>query len=88
MRKHRTLAFIPALAVLMTSGAALAQFQEEYHGRTTCTGAHDRCVQAARNFGVNPNQICSSVAQCRRDRVFRYREFGANFDVPIDDPSK
>jgi hypothetical protein len=82
MRTYSTLAFVPALAVLMTSGAALAQV------RTTCTGAHDRCVQAARSFGANPNEICSSVAQCRRDRVFRYREFGANFDVPIDDPSR
>ena len=88
MRKSSTLALVPALAVLMTSGAALAQFQEEYHGRTTCTGAHDRCVQAARNFGVNPNGICSSVAQCRRQGVFTYSEFGANFDVPIDDPSR
>jgi hypothetical protein len=82
MGKYSTLAFIAALAVLMTSAAALAQV------RTTCTGAHDRCVRAARNFGVNPNEICSSVAQCRRDRVFRYREFGADFDVPIDEPSK
>jgi hypothetical protein len=88
MRRYRTLAIVPALAVLMTSGAALAQFQEEYHGRTTCTGAHDKCVQAARNFGVNPNQFCSSVAQCKRRGVFSYREFGANFDVPIDDPSR
>ena len=88
MRTYITLAVVPALAVLMTSGAALAQFQEEYHGKTTCTGAHDRCVQAARNFGANPNEICSSVAQCRRDKKFRYREFGANFDVPIDEPWK
>ena len=84
MGKFSKLASVSALAALMISGVALAQDQV----RTTCTGAHDRCVQAARNFGTNPNQICSSVAQCRRDRVFRYREFGAAFDVPIDDPSR
>jgi hypothetical protein len=88
MRTYITLAVVPAFAVLMTTGAALAQFQEEYHGKTTRTGAHNKCVEAARNFGANPNEICASVAQCKRDKKFTYREFGANYDVPIDQPWK